>query len=72
MENIIFDPTILSGKPIIKGTRISVDFILGLLGNGMDTEEIIEEYPQLKKTDIAAALHYAAQSIQKEEVVLVP
>jgi uncharacterized protein (DUF433 family) len=72
MKNIIFDPKILSGKPIIKGTRISVDFVLELLGSGMSTEEIIEEYPQLKKTDITAALQYAAQSIQKEEVVLMP
>ncbi len=72
MENIVFDQTILSGKPIIKGTRISVDFVLELLGSGMSTEEIIEEYPQLKKADITAALQYAAQSIQKEEVVLVP
>ena len=72
MENIIFDPKILSGKPIIKGTRISVDFILELLGSGMDAKEIMDEYPQLKKTDITAALQYAAQSIQREEVVLVP
>ena len=72
MENIIFDPKILSGKPIIKGTRISVDFILELLGSGMSAEEVTQEYPQLKKADIIAALQYAAQSINREEVVLVP
>ena len=72
MENIIFDPKILSGKPIIKGTRISVDFILELLGSGMSVEEVTQEYPQLKKADIIAALQYAAQSINREEVVLMP
>lgn len=72
MDHITFNPKILSGKPIIKGTRISVDFVLELLGSGMDTNEIIAEYPQLKKTDITAALQYAAQSIKREEVVLVP
>lgn len=72
MERIAFDQKVLSGKPVIKGTRISVDFILELLGSGMDTDEILREYPQLKKSDIQAALQYAARSVKKEEVVLVP
>ncbi len=69
MNRVTFDRKILSGKPIIKGTRISVDFILELLASGMTQEEILEEYPRLKQADIHAVLHYAAQSIKREEVV---
>ncbi len=69
MSEIVFDPKILGGKPVIKGTRISVDFILELLSSGMSTEEIIKEYPQLKKEDIRAALKYAVKAIKKEEII---
>ena len=71
MENrIIFNPKIFQGKPIIKGTRISVEFILELLASGMHSEEIVEEYPQLKLRDIQAAIEYAARTVKREEVVL--
>ena len=56
-ERIILDKDILNGKPIIKGTRISVEFILELLSSGMRTEEILKEYPHLKKEDILAAIN---------------
>jgi uncharacterized protein (DUF433 family) len=69
MNRITFNPRILSGKPIIAGTRISVDFVLELLANGMNEHEVLEEYPQLKKEDIKAVLQYAAESIKREEVV---
>lgn len=67
-SRIIIDPEILAGKPIIKGTRISVEFILELLANGWTDEAIMENYPQLKKEDIQAALRYATD-ILKEEMV---
>lgn len=67
-SRIIIDPEILAGKPIIKGTRISVEFILELLANGWTDETIMENYPQLKKEDIQAALRYATD-ILKEEMV---
>ena len=67
-SRIIIDPQILAGKPIIKGTRISVEFILELLANGWTDEAIMENYPQLKKEDIQAALRYATD-ILKEEMV---
>jgi len=70
-NRIIYNPKIFCGKPIIKGTRISVEFILELLASGMTPEEIIEEYPQLTKKDILAALNYAAKMVKKEELVLV-
>jgi len=71
MNRITYNPKILGGKPIIKGTRISVEFILELLASGMTTEEIVKEYPQLTKKDILAALDYAAKTIKREELVFV-
>ena len=53
---------ILGGKPIIKGTRISVEFILDLLASGVSEGEILEDYPHLTKSDIQACLRYAARS----------
>lgn len=67
-ERIIINPKILSGKPIIKGTRISVEFILELLSSGMNIEDILKEYPHLKREDILAALEYAARTLRHEEI----
>jgi len=53
---IIYNPKILGGKPIIKGTRISVEFVLELLASGMPVDEIVEEYPNLTRKDILAVL----------------
>ena len=72
MDNIItYNPKIFGGKPIIKGTRISVEFILELLASGMTLEKIVGEYPQLNKKDILAVLDYAAKTVKKEELVFV-
>ena len=68
MKRIVCNPNILGGKPIVRGTRISVQFILELLGAGMSVSEILEEYPHLEREDILAAIHYAAQTIANEEV----
>ena len=70
MSKIIFNPEIFGGKPIIKGTRISVDFILELLSSGMSVNEILKEYNHLKREDILEALDYAAKSIKREEIIL--
>lgn len=67
-RRITIDPTILAGKPLIKGTRIAVEFVLELLANGWAEKAITENYPQLKKEDIQAALRYATD-ILKEEMV---
>lgn len=66
-KTIIQDPKILGGKPIIAGTRMSVETILELLSSGMTIEEIIKEYPFLKKADIKAAIDFAAKMVGKEE-----
>lgn len=64
---IIQDPNILGGKPIISGTRMSVEVILELLAGGMDIKEILKEYSFLTKKQVEAAIDYAAKIIRKEE-----
>ena len=69
MGRITFNPNVLGGKPIIKGTRISVDFILELLSSGMSIDEILKDYKHLKKEDILESLDYASKVIKREEVI---
>ena len=66
IERITANPLILGGKPIIKGSRISVEFILDLLASGVSEAEILEDYPHLTKSDIQACLRYAARSCKNE------
>ena len=72
MAKIIANPGILGGKPVIEGTRLSVEHVLGLLANGMSNEEIIESYPILSEKSIQAALAYAARALGNEIVLDVP
>lgn len=67
-DRITVDPDILAGKPVIKGTRIAVEFIVGLLADGWTYETILRNYPQLKKEDILAALNYASEILKEERV----
>jgi len=60
---------VLSGKPVIKGTRIPVYLILELLAAGMSVDDVLEEYPELAREDIQAALEYASKILQHETVV---
>lgn len=69
MDRITYNPRILDGKPIIRGTRISVDFVLELLASGMTEAEILKEYKTLRKGDVRAVLGYAASAIKRDEVV---
>ena len=71
-DKITVDLNILAGKPIIKGTRIAVEFILDLLANGWTTETILKNYPQLKKEDVTAVLKYAAEILKEEKVYPLP
>jgi len=66
LERIVANPKILGGKPIIRGTRISVEFILELLASGMSEDEILEDYPHLTREDLHACLRYAANSCKNE------
>lgn len=63
LSKIIIDPKIMVGKPVIKGTRITVQQILGLLAQGATNEDIIKEYPHILKEDIYACLLFAQQAI---------
>jgi uncharacterized protein (DUF433 family) len=65
-SRITVDPEVLAGKPVIKGTRMAVEFIVELLANGWTIEEVLENYPQLKREDVIAALKYAARSRGKQ------
>jgi len=62
-KRIISRLSILGGKPVIRGTRISVSLILNLIAHGMTADEIVEEYPHLKKEDVFAAIEYAEKVI---------
>lgn len=63
VKRIIHDPRILAGKPVIKGTRLSVDFVLNLLGHGSTVEEILDEYQGLSREDIRACFLFAARTL---------
>ena len=67
-KRIVINPNIMVGKPVIKGTRIPVDMIVRLLAQGMTIKEILEDYPNLMKEDIKAALIYAADLTEGEDV----
>ena len=69
MNRIVVDPEILVGKPVIKGTRIPVYLIIEFLGNGLTEEEVLNQYPTLKKEDIKAALLYASKCLDREVTV---
>lgn len=71
-NRITINPKILAGKPIIKGTRIAVEFILDLLANDWTVEKILNNYPQLKKEDITAVLKYATEILKEEKVYPLP
>jgi uncharacterized protein (DUF433 family) len=66
---VVIDPTIMLGKPVIRGTRITVELILRKLGEGATEEDLLDAYPQLKKEDIHAAMTYAADMLAHEEII---
>lgn len=66
---IISHPDLLGGKPCIRGTRISVDFLLELMADGATREEILKAYPALRTEALAAALRFAADRVRDEIVV---
>ncbi len=66
---IAADPTIMMGKPCIKGTRITVELILRKLGAGRSFAEILQAYPQLTEDDVRAVLTFAADYLQHETVL---
>jgi uncharacterized protein (DUF433 family) len=71
-DRISVDPKILVGKPTIKGTRISVEFVIDLLGRGWSVEQILREYDHLTSEDIQACLAYASEVLKSERVYPLP
>jgi len=65
---IVLDPLVLSGKPVVRGTRLSVEFIIGLMAEGWAEAEILRNYPGLTREDIAACLAYARDILRGEKV----
>jgi uncharacterized protein (DUF433 family) len=63
LERITLNPKVMAGKPVIKGTRLTVEFILNLLAHGATTEEVLEEYQGLNPEDIQACFLFATKSL---------
>jgi uncharacterized protein (DUF433 family) len=69
LDRIIYDPTILGGKPIIRGTRISVEMILEWIASGATRDDIVRKHPHLSDADVEQALTYAA-SVARNEILV--
>lgn len=72
MDRIILDPEVLCGKPIIRGTRLSVEFVVGLLAQGWSVRQVVDNYPGLQSEDVYACLQYAGEMLRSERVYPVP
>ena len=70
LKRITFDPGIMGGKPCIRGMRVTVGMIVGLVASGHDRQDILGLYPYLEKEDIDEALRYAAWRVQEMEMPL--
>jgi len=69
LNRIEVNPSIMVGKPVIRGTRVPVEQVLKMLSQGVSIEEILEEHPHLTREDIQACLAYAAQALGVEEIL---
>ena len=69
MDRIEINPAICSGKPLIRGTRIMVRNILGMVAGGYSIDRILASYPDLSREDVIAALEYAAKVVDEEQVI---
>lgn len=67
-DRIVIDPDILVGKPVIRGSRLAVGFIIGLLAQGWSEQDILRNYPGLMHEDLQACLAYASAALQDEKV----
>jgi uncharacterized protein (DUF433 family) len=71
-EQIVVDPSILVGKPVVRGTRLGVAFLLGLMADGWPEAEILRNYPGLTRDDLLACLAYAQERVNEERVYPLP
>ncbi len=70
-QHIVVDPAVLSGKPIVKGTRLTVEFVLGLMAQGWSEAEVLRNYPGLTHEHILACMGYAQERLSEEKVFAV-
>jgi len=68
-DRIEVNPEIMMGKPVIRGTRVTIELILRKLSEGAKESDLLDAYPQLKKEDIHAAIGYAADAVAHEEIL---
>jgi uncharacterized protein (DUF433 family) len=68
LPRIVLDPAILAGKPVVRGTRLSVDFIIGLMADGWSQADILANYPALTGADLSACLAYPRDALNSEKV----
>jgi len=71
LKRITVNPKVMVGKPTIRGLRITVEQILKALGGGVTVDDLLEDYPELEKADIQAALLYASELVNEEQVFAV-
>ena len=64
LERISLNPEVMAGKPVVKGTRLTVEYIVNLMAHGADPDEIVAEYEGLTRDDVQACLLFAAKSLQ--------
>jgi uncharacterized protein (DUF433 family) len=67
-DRILVDPNVLVGKPVVKGTRLAVEFIIDLLAQGWTEADVLRNYPTLTREDILACLAYASQRLKSEKI----
>jgi uncharacterized protein (DUF433 family) len=67
-QRIVLDPAILAGKPVIRGSRLAVEFVIGLMADGWSEVDILRNYPGLTRDDLAACLAYARDLLRSEKV----
>ncbi|HXG60370.1 MAG TPA: DUF433 domain-containing protein [Planctomycetota bacterium] len=71
-SRIVVNAAVMAGKPVVRGTRVTVERVLSLLAQGLPTPELLKEYPQLVEDDIRACLAYGASLAGHEEIVPLP
>ena len=71
-ERIVVDPSILVGKPVVKGTRLAVEFVVDLLAQGWSEADLLRNYPGLTREDIQACLSYASAILEDQRIRMTP
>ena len=69
LQRIDINPQVMLGKPVIRGTRITVEILLEQIAAGSSTDEVVAEYPQLSREDVLAAVAYASKALSTDEII---